>query len=76
MPNITCHKPEGGGVLIPDISHYDRSSTRFAYKLLREAKVAVAPGSGYNAEGHVRIGFTIPRIEEAMDRIEEWVTKL
>jgi len=74
IPNITCHKPDGGGVLIPDISYYDKSSTRFAYRLLKEAKVAVAPGSGYNAEGHVRIGFTIPRIEEAIDRIEEWIS--
>ena len=75
LPNVTCHKPEGGGVLLPDITHYEESSTKFANRLLAEAKVAVAPGSGYNAEGYVRIGFANPRIEEAMDRIQAWLLR-
>ncbi|NQD64715.1 pyridoxal phosphate-dependent aminotransferase [Bacillus haikouensis] len=50
------------------------SSVEFADLLLKEIKVAVAPGVGFgeHGEGYVRVGLltSIERIEEAVDRIE------
>jgi aspartate aminotransferase len=76
MPRIRCHKPEGGAVLMPDISEYGMSSMQFAEWLLKEAKVATAPGSGYLAEGHVRVNFGEPRLEELLDRFDAALHKL
>lgn len=76
MPRLHCHKPEGGAVLIPDISEYGMTSLQFAEWLLREAKVAAAPGSGYLAEGHVRVNFGEPRLEELLDRFDKALEKL
>lgn len=76
MPRLHCHKPEGGAVLIPDISEYGMSSMHFAEWLLREGKVATAPGSGYLAEGHVRVNFGEARLEELLDRFDKALEKL
>jgi aspartate aminotransferase len=70
IPNVHCHKPEGTCVAIPDISAYAKSSLDFAKRLLKEAKVVVAAGIQYHAEGCMRINFANPRIKEALDRIE------
>jgi len=50
-----------------------QTSSQFCDRLLDEAGVFVAPGSGYgaNGEGFVRFALTVPndRLEEAMQRI-------
>ena len=50
-----------------------QTSSEFCDRLLDEAGVFVAPGSGYgaNGEGYVRFALTVPsdRLEEAMQRI-------
>jgi len=71
MPRVSCHKPEGTAVMIPEITAYRTSSLEFAEWLLKEGKVAVAAGVQYHAEGHVRVNFSEPRLKEALDRIEE-----
>jgi aspartate/methionine/tyrosine aminotransferase len=76
MPRVRCHKPEGGAVLMPDISEYGMSSLQFAEWLLREAKVAAAPGSGYLAEGHIRVNFGEARLEELLDRLDKALERL
>jgi aspartate/methionine/tyrosine aminotransferase len=76
IPKVHCHTPEGGAVLIPDISEYGMSSMQFAEWLLREANVATAPGSGYLAEGHIRVNFTESRLKELLDRFDTALQKL
>ncbi len=55
------------------------TSVAFADRLLDEAGVFVAPGSGYGAhgEGYVRFSLTVPddRLAEAMDRIGTMLTR-
>ncbi len=48
----------------------------FCKYLLKEAKVACAPGIAYHAEGCVRISLGDLRIKEAIDRIAAAASKL
>jgi aminotransferase len=53
------------------------SSQEVAINLLREAKVITIPGGafGQGGEGHLRLSFggELPVINEAFDRIEQWL---
>lgn len=57
-----CLKPRGGLFLFADVRRYlgskHKDSAALAGYLLREAKVAVVPGSAFGAEGFVRISFS------------------
>lgn len=68
--------PEGTNLILPDISSFGMSSMDFCKYLLEEAGVACAPGIAYHAEGHVRVSLGTDRINEAIDRIVEAVSKL
>ncbi len=54
-------------------------SMKFAFDLLKEAKVAVMPGKefGIYGEGYIRCSYAtkLAKIEEAMDRLESFVRK-
>jgi aspartate aminotransferase len=56
-----CERPQGAFYLFPDISSYlgERfpQDADFASFLLREAKVAVVPGSAFGQAGYLRISF-------------------
>lgn len=67
---------EGTNLLLADISSFGMSSMEFCKYLLKEARVACAPGIAYHAEGSVRISLGDPRIREAIDRIASAVSKL
>ena len=58
VARIRLPKPEGAFYLFPRIEGLD-DSMNFALRLLRETKVAVAPGVAFGAggEGHVRLCF-------------------
>ena len=55
------------------------TSAKFSGSLLREAHLSVTPGTvfGSNGEGYVRISLTSPdeKIDEAMQRLSDWMTK-
>ncbi len=87
IPGITCRIPRGAFYVFPDISALcGRSAGKcriqtdvdFCTYLLEEARVATVPGSGFGAQGHVRIAYatSTEQIEKAMGRIEEAVLKL
>jgi aspartate aminotransferase len=48
-----------------------RDDNEFAELLLNDAGVAVVPGSGFGAPGHVRLSFacSMQTLEKALDRI-------
>jgi aspartate/methionine/tyrosine aminotransferase len=69
-------KPEGTNLLLPNISSFGMSSMDFCLYLLKEVKVAAAPGDAYHAEGHVRISLRTERNEEMIDRIAKAIKKL
>lgn len=59
---FSCVKPTGAFYLFPDVSEYlgERfaDDDALAAHLLREAKVAVVPGSAFGAPGHLRVSFS------------------
>jgi aspartate aminotransferase len=73
LPGITCAVPEGTFYAFPDIRGTGFGSADFAAWLLREAAVAVTPGTAFGSggEGHVRMSFATSRevIDEALRRI-------
>ena len=48
-------KPEGANLVLLDIRKSGLGSMDFCKDLLKVAKVAVAPGVAYHAEGYIRI---------------------
>ena len=70
-------KPKGAFYIFPSIKKFNMSSEEFCERLLREAGVAVVPGSafGKGGEGYVRISYCYAReqLEKALDAMEKWV---
>ncbi len=77
IPGISVCNPGGAFYVFPSIEKFDLSSSEFAMSLLKEARIAVVPGSGLGdfGEGHVRISFSVSDsvIVEALKRLEDWV---
>jgi alanine-synthesizing transaminase len=81
IPGVSVTKPEGALYLFPrlDPKVYDiRDDQRFALDLLREQKLLVVHGTGFNWGTHdqFRIVF-LPRVEDledAMGRLEKFLS--
>ena len=76
LPGVSCLPGSGTFYAFADVSRAMtalglRDDGEFAEMLLNEAGVAVVPGSGFGAPGHVRISFasSMPILEKALDRI-------
>lgn len=87
LPGVTCATPAGAFYVFPNISAafgkrigdtVIRSSADFAQALLREAHVALVPGSAFGAEGYVRLSYatSMQQLEEGMNRIAAFWTRL
>jgi len=78
MQRVTIARPEGAFYLFPQIAGV-ADSFKFALTLLKETKVAVAPGIafGNGGEGAVRIccAAEMPILEAAMARIGNFLAK-
>ncbi len=81
IPGISCRPGAGTFYAFADVrgamralGHTDDST--FAEYLLVEGGVAVVPGSGFGAPGHMRISFacSLKTLEEALVRIQRAVT--
>ena len=77
IPGISCRPGAGTFYAFADVSGAMRSlgmkdDNAFAEYLLVEAGVAVVPGSGFGAPGHMRISFacSMKTLEDALRRIE------
>ncbi|EQC45560.1 pyridoxal phosphate-dependent aminotransferase [Bacteriovorax sp. Seq25_V] len=71
-----CHKPEGAFYLFLDISKYIKSglvknSAEMVELLIRDAKVALVPGSAFGQEGFIRLAYTasIDELKQAYEQI-------
>jgi alanine-synthesizing transaminase len=80
IDGVSCVKPQGALYLFPrlDVAKFNiRDDEQFALDLLRQEKVLVVQGTGFNwpHPDHFRIVF-LPRVEdlkEALDRIEHFL---
>ncbi len=76
LPGVSCLPGSGTFYAFADVSRAIsalgcRDDGEFAEFLLNEAGVAVVPGSGFGAPGHMRLSFacSMPMLEQALDRI-------
>jgi aspartate aminotransferase len=53
-------------------------SASFCNQLLKDQNVATVPGSGFGAEGYIRLSYStsMAEIEEGIGRIGEWLKQL
>ncbi|MFP3323152.1 aminotransferase class I/II-fold pyridoxal phosphate-dependent enzyme [Planococcus sp. SIMBA_160] len=77
---IDVIKPNGAFYIFPSIEKFGLPSYEFAIRLLKEGGVAAVPGSAFTdyGEGFLRISYaySMPVLEEGMDRLEKFVTSL
>lgn len=70
-------KPNGAFYLFPSISQFNQTSFDFALSLVKNAGVALVPGSAFSeyGEGYVRLSYaySMEQLKEAMDRIENYI---
>jgi aspartate/methionine/tyrosine aminotransferase len=87
IPDIHCYEPQGAFYLFPNASGYYntecggmkvRNSYGLAYYLLKEAAVAVVPGSAFGSDENIRLSYatSMEKIEEGTNRIIEAMAKL
>ena len=82
-PGIRCVRPKGAFYLLLDVSDLlspggIRTSTQFAQALLEDHRVAVTPGEGFDAPGHIRISYatSIEQLREGAARILQFAESL
>jgi aspartate/methionine/tyrosine aminotransferase len=72
-------EPTGAFYILANAKKFSGDSYRFAFDILKEAKVAVAPGIdfGTNAEGYLRFCYanSLENIEEGMSRLKRYLEK-
>jgi aspartate aminotransferase len=81
IPGVTCREPKGAFYAFPDVSAHVGKSTPEGKRLatdvelcdwlLDHGKVAVVPGSGFGAPGHVRLSYacSMANIQDGVGRM-------
>ena len=82
LPGVSCLPGAGTFYAFADVSRAIsalgcRDDHEFAELLLTEGGVAVVPGSGFGAPGHVRISFacSMQVLEQALERMSRVLVK-
>ncbi|BAH07888.1 pyridoxal phosphate-dependent aminotransferase [Clostridium kluyveri] len=69
--------PEGAFYIFPSIKTFSMRSEEFCEKLLKEAGVAIVPGSAFGSggEGHVRISYaySMNKLKLCMEKLDNWI---
>ena len=75
---LSFPEPEGAFYVFADIRRFGLCSDEFCTRLIREAKVAVVPGSCFGTEGYIRISYCYsdPELEEGLNRLERFIATL
>ena len=81
LPGVSCLPGAGTFYAFADVSkamatHGCRDDNEFAELLLSEGGVAVVPGSGFGAPGHMRLSFacSMQTLEKALERMRKVLT--
>jgi len=79
IERVSCIEPKGAFYAFPNFSSCERNSSKFAKRLLEDAKVAVVFGAAFGlcGEGFLRLSYatSIDNINEGLDRIENFLQK-
>jgi aspartate aminotransferase len=75
MAGVSCTRPQGAFYVFPRVAGV-KSSTEFAARLLKEARVAVVPGEAFGAEGHIRISYatSMHELKRGLERLEAFLS--
>ena len=80
IPGISCREPQGAFYAFPNVTALGESVDLLADRILREAGVALLPGTafGQNGEGYLRLSYatSMENLEEALERVEGFVRTL
>ena len=80
MPGVTCTMPQGAFYVFPNMRAFGMKSEDLALHLLREAHIAIVPGTSFGpgGEGFIRISYanSYDQIEEGMRRMAAALQKL
>ena len=82
IPGVRCEEPGGAFYAYPNVSAAFQNGVKdavdFSVKLLENMQVAVVPGVAFGTKEHVRISYaaSMENLEKALDRIEEFMTKI
>jgi aspartate/methionine/tyrosine aminotransferase len=72
-------EPTGAFYVLANAKRFSNDSYRFAFDILKEAKVGVTPGIdfGTNAEGYIRFSYanSLENIKEGMNRLEKYLER-
>ena len=70
MPGVSCQTPDGAFYVFAKLDTDDDAA--WCERALKEAHVAMVPGSAFHAPGHVRLSYatSMERLSEAMDRLD------
>ena len=75
---LSFPEPQGAFYVFADIRKFGMTSDEFCTRLIREAKVAVVPGSCFGTEGFVRICYCYAdeELQTGLDRLEAFIQQL
>ncbi|MFP4136044.1 MAG: pyridoxal phosphate-dependent aminotransferase [Candidatus Acetothermia bacterium] len=80
IDGVSCPSPRGAFYVFPNVEGFQKDAEELADYLLKEAGVAVLPGTAFGAggEGYLRLCYSAPRseLEEALKRIESALSEL
>jgi aspartate/methionine/tyrosine aminotransferase len=80
IEGVSCLRPRGAFYVFPSVKELGMPDEKLAYYLLREAQVALVPGStfGEYGHGHLRLSYanSYENIQGAVERIERALSKL
>ncbi|MGI8783759.1 MAG: pyridoxal phosphate-dependent aminotransferase [Acidobacteriota bacterium] len=83
MEGVRCARPEGAFYVFPNVQAFlgrpgMSDSLQFTSHLLSEAKIATVAGSGFGAEGYIRISYatSMENLQKAMQRMKECLAGL
>jgi aspartate aminotransferase len=83
LDGVECLEPGGAFYVFPDVSELIESAESIrtdedlVMSLLETVHVAPVPGSAFGAPGFLRLSYadSMDRLEEGLDRIEDWIDK-
>ena len=83
IEGLRCPRPDGAFYVFPNVSAFFgrngiTDSLALTSHLLREAKIATVAGSGFGAEGYIRLSYatSMENLEKAMQRLQHALSNL
>jgi aminotransferase len=80
IDGVNCVRPRGAFYVFPSVKELGLPDEQLAHYILREARVALVPGSAFGqcGQGHLRLSYanSYENIEAAVERIDKALRKL